>query len=105
MYQYRADLIRVVDGDTLHLDVDLGFDIKRKDTFRLYGLNCPEMNTAAGEEARDWLVQKLTEGALIITTRKDKREKYGRYLVTLWIDNENVNLQMIEAGHAVPYMV
>ena len=94
----------MVDGDTLHLSVDLGFDIKRRDTFRLYGLNAPEMSTEAGVAARDWLVQTLTEGVLIITTRKDRREKYGRYLATLWIDHVNVNEAMIAAGHAVPYL-
>lgn len=97
-------MIRVVDGDTLHLDVDLGFDIKRKDAFRLYGLNAPEMSTEAGLAAKEWLIAKLTEGVLIITTHKDRREKYGRYLATLWIDQKNVNQAMIEEGHAVPYM-
>lgn len=104
MYQYKAEVIKVVDGDTVHLSVDLGFDIKRRDAFRLYGINAPEMNTPEGIAAKEWLVQKLTEGVLIITTRKDKREKYGRYLATLWIDQKNVNDQMVEAGHAVPYM-
>lgn len=104
MYQYRAEVLSVVDGDTLHLSVDLGFDIKRRDTFRLYGINAPEMSTPEGIAAKAWLVQKLTEGALVITTRKDKREKYGRYLATLWIDMKNVNEQMVAAGHAVAYM-
>lgn len=104
IYQYKAEVLKVVDGDTLHLSVDLGFDIKRRDTFRLYGLNAPEMSTPEGVAAKEWLVGKLTEGVLIITTRKDAREKFGRYLATLWIDHNNVNEAMIAAGHAVSYL-
>lgn len=104
MYQYRATVLRIVDGDTLHLDVDLGFDVRRKDSFRLAGLNAPEMSTAEGEAARDWLVDQLHgHDTITITTHKDKREKYGRYLATLWLNNESVNVAMIEAGHAVAY--
>ena len=98
-------MLRVVDGDTLHLEVELGFDIKRRDTFRLYGLDAPEMSTEAGVAAKEWLVQQLAEGALIITTHKDRRERYGRYLATLWVDGVDINQAMVEAGHAVPYMV
>ncbi|HET7110212.1 MAG TPA: thermonuclease family protein [Gemmatimonadales bacterium] len=103
MYQYRADVIRIVDGDTLHLDVDLGFDIRRADTFRLYGINAPELSTAEGLAAKDWLTDQLAGGIDMVTTHKDTREKYGRYLGTLWVDGVNINEAMVEAGHAVPY--
>jgi micrococcal nuclease len=103
MYQYKAKVIRIVDGDTLHLEVELGFDVTRKDSFRLYGLDAPELNTDAGKAAKVWLAEALTQGVLIITTHKDDREKYGRYLATLWIDQKNVNEAMIAAGHAVVY--
>ena len=104
MYQYRAVVLRVVDGDTLHAEVDLGFDIKRRDTFRLFGINAPEMSTPEGVVAKEWLTESLGQGALVVTTHKDKREKYGRYLATLWIDNVNVNEAMVAAGHAVVYL-
>lgn len=103
MYEYRATVIRVVDADTLWLDADLGFDIKRKDSFRLYGIDAPELPTPEGLTARDWLIERLTRGPLTITTYKDRRERYGRYLATLWIEGVNLNEAMIEAGHAVPY--
>lgn len=107
MYQYRAEVIRVVDGDTLHLDVDLGFDVKRKDSFRLYGINAPEKNTPEGMAAKEWLEAILTDGptfrTITITTHKDQREKYGRYLATLWIGERNINETMIDQGFAVPY--
>jgi micrococcal nuclease len=103
MYQYRCQILRIVDGDTIHLDVDLGFDVRRKDSFRLYGINAPEMSTGEGEAARDWLVEQLAHGIDMLTTHKDQREKYGRYLATLWVDGKNINEEMVKAGHAVPY--
>ena len=103
MYQYKAAVLKVVDGDTLHLEVELGFDVKRRDSFRLAGLNAPEMSTVEGVAAKEWLEAQLSHGVLIITTHKDSREKFGRYLATLWIDQKNVNTAMIEAGMAVPY--
>lgn len=103
MYEYRATIIRIVDADTVWLEVDLGFDVKRKDSFRLYGINAPEMSTAEGVNAKMWLTEYLKGGPLVITTEKDRREKYGRYLATLWVGGQNVNQALIEAGHAVPY--
>lgn len=104
MYEYTANLLRVVDADTVWLDVDLGFDIKRKDSFRLYGINAPELSTPEGRKARDWLVDRLsTVEMLTITTEKDKREKYGRYLCTLWDGELSINDQLVASGYAVEY--
>lgn len=107
MYQYRAWVIRVVDGDTLHLEVDLGFDIRRRDTFRLAGINAPENSTPEGKRATAWLTTRLEEvPTLIVTTTKDSREKYGRYLGRLWDGygrSESINDEMIAAGHASEY--
>lgn len=109
MYEYAATLLKVVDGDTVHLMVDLGFDVQRKDSFRLYGINAPEMGTDEGVQARDHLRLLLAynlgaPNPLRITTIKDRREKYGRYLATLWMGDLNVNQQMVADGHAVEYM-
>lgn len=105
MYEYTAQIIRVVDGDTVWLDVDLGFDVRRKDSFRLYGINAPEMRTPEGIPARDHLIQLLANGnSLRLNTHKDRREKYGRYLATLWVGGINVNEQMVADGYAVAYL-
>ena len=93
----------MVAGDTVWLDVELGFDVKRKDSFRLFGIDAPEMSTPEGVAARGWLIEKLARGLSMVTTHKDDREKYGRYLATLWAGNENINEAMIKAGHAVAY--
>jgi micrococcal nuclease len=106
MYEYRAVVLRVVDGDTVHLDVDLGFDVKRRDSFRFYGINAPEISTAAGKTAKAWLEKRLPVGAVVsVRTQKDKREKYGRYLGTIFLDDVNINEQLVTEGHAQRYMV
>lgn len=105
MYQYHIKVLRVVDGDTLHVDVDLGMDIHVQQTLRLYGLNAPERNTSAGIAASVWLRVRLALAAdLIVDTVKDRREKYGRYLGTLWDGALNINEEMIAAGQAVVYL-
>jgi micrococcal nuclease len=89
IYIYKAELIRVVDGDTVDLIIDLGFDTSRKERFRLYGIDAPEMNTAAGKEAKKWLWDALQplEAIYIQTIQletKAKRDKYGRFLAVLY---------------------
>lgn len=105
MYEYVAKVIRVVDGDTVWLDVDLGFDVRRSDSFRLAGINAPEVSTLEGKQARDWLKTVLNPGdEITVKTFKDKREKYGRYLATILLaDGGNVNDRLVAEGYAVPY--
>jgi micrococcal nuclease len=119
IYIYKAELIRVVDGDTVDLIIDLGFDTQRKERFRLYGVDAPEMNTAAGKEAKAWLREMLQPlKAIYVQTiqlaTKAKRDKYGRFLAVLYrefgdvrtklpekrLALESINSEMIEVGHA-----
>lgn len=107
-YDYRARVVRVIDGDTVVLNVDLGFDIHHTNmTVRLWGINAPEMNTPEGKQARAWLVEKLANQTdILFDSRKDKADKYGRYLAVLWRDGDisSLNDQMVVAGHAQFYM-
>ena len=97
--------MRVVDGDTVWLDVDLGFEIRRREDFRLYGINAPELSTPEGKAAAAWLTAKLPPGQVVtVQTLKDKREKYGRYLAAIVLGDVNLNAALVDAGHAVPYM-
>jgi micrococcal nuclease len=119
IYIYKAELIRVVDGDTVDLIIDLGFDTQRKERFRLYGIDAPEMNTLAGKAAKAWLWEVLQplEAIYVQTIQletKAKRDKYGRFLAVLYSDLsdlranlqpktlavESVNARMIVEGHA-----
>lgn len=109
MYEYRAQLTRLVDGDTVHVQVDPGLDLRVNLTLRFYGLDAPEMRTAAGVTAKAWVQawfdQHAPDGLFLLRTVKDKREKFGRYLAVIAsLDRTSVlNDDMITAGHAVPY--
>ena len=120
IYIYKAELIRVVDGDTVDLIIDLGFDTSRKERFRLYGIDAPEMRTKEGKEAKAWLWEALQplEAIYVQTVQlstKAKRDKYGRFLAVLYDDlgdidanramktpvsPASINAKMIAEGHA-----
>jgi micrococcal nuclease len=120
IYIYKAELVRVVDGDTVDLNIDLGFDTFRKERFRLYGIDAPEMRTEAGKAARAWLWEALQplEAIYVQTIQletKAKRDKYGRFLAVLYdrfpqagqivaqpgsLPLYSVNLAMVDLGHA-----
>lgn len=106
MYEYGASVIRVVDGDTVDLRLDLGLDISLNLRVRLSGIDAPERGKPGGSEATAWLSEKLKPRVdVLVKTEKDRREKYGRYLATIYLlgDVTHINEQMIEAGHAKPY--
>lgn len=110
LYEYRAKVLRVVDGDTIYLSVDMGLETTRILEVRLYGINCPEMHdTPAGPAAKAYTEAWLgfhanLDGWLLLRTIKDKREKYGRYLA-LVLDGDGegacLNDMLVDAGHAV----
>jgi micrococcal nuclease len=109
--KYPARLVRVIDGDTVELDVDAGFRMLYTDSFRLAGINAPEMKTAEGPAAKAWLLTKLSElsafgsGKFPLQIESHKQEKYGRWIVTIYDGtNPSVNQQMVTAGQAVSYM-
>ena len=110
VYERHATVVRVVDGDTLHLNVDLGCDIEVAMTVRLSGLNAPEMSTVEGKAAKAYVEQWVEERGprFVVRTEKDKREKYGRYLADLLpFDAEPFTDSLCQAlltyRYAVPY--
>jgi micrococcal nuclease len=111
MYEYRAKILSVHDGDTVHAQLDLGMDVLINITVRLAHINAPELATPEGRTAHGYLAALLPNGLdgawVRIQTIKDRTEKYGRYLATIFMqtsDGEiNVNERMVETGHAVPY--
>lgn len=112
MYQYKVKKFkRIIDGDTVDVNIDLGFGIVLSQRVRLKGVNAAETRTLNAEEkakglsAKEWLVKELTkEGEWIIETTKE--DKYGRILGTLYLVGEpvTVNERMLNEGVAVPYM-
>jgi len=104
IYQYRASVLSVVDGDTIWVQIDLGFDAYQNMSLRLAGINTPEMSTPEGRAARDWLVARLEPfEEIIIETIKDRKEKYGRYLAYIILNDVNINEEMLTLGVAKPY--
>ena len=113
-YIYRIRTIsKVVDGDTIDADIDLGFDISLSKRIRLAGIDTPESRTtnvkekAMGLESKEWL-KKTLEGAkdiLIKTELPDSTEKYGRIIGHLFINGQETSLnnQMIYEGYALAY--
>ena len=78
LYTYKAKVLRVVDGDTLWVRIDLGFKIKIRQKLRLRGIDTPEMNTAEGRRARDYVKAVLAgvPWVVVTTTRPDKYDRY-----------------------------
>ena len=111
MYEYRAELVRVVDGDTIDCVLDLGFDIKYKCRVRLKGINTPEIRTRDLEEkkrgfaAKDRVVELLDSNhGFVVKTELDKKGKYGRILGTIVLDNNaTINQILLVEGHAEVY--
>lgn len=102
MYTYAAKVLRVLDGDTIEADIDLGFDMHYIAKVRLAGINAPEMKTPQGAPAKAHLANLLTNQNLVITTKINKEfEKYGRVLGEITINGVSINQQMITEGFAV----
>ena len=113
-YIYRIkSVLKVVDGDTIDADIDLGFSISLTKRIRLAGIDTPESRTTDAEEkklgleAKDWLKHRLegAEDIIIRTQLPDSTEKYGRIIGHLFINGEeqSINTQMIVEGYAWSY--
>ena len=111
MYEYSCTVEKVVDGDTIDVILDLGFDILYKSRVRLYGIDTPESRTrnldekARGKMASTFLKEAIADGDKIViqTKLKDSKGKFGRVLGTVVCDGENVNEAMIEGYMAAKY--
>ena len=91
LYYYVAKVVRIIDGDTIVLDIDLGFNtIRHNEHCRLFGINAPETRTKDLEEKERGLISKnrLEElcpvGTEILIKTRTPKDKYGRYLVSLF---------------------
>lgn len=110
LYEYFARPISVYDGDTMKVDIDLGFRTWiHNETIRLLGIDAPEVRGGerkAGLASREFLRSRvMNQERILLHTFKDKRGKYGRWLadVRVW-DGEDwvsVNQEMLDSGYAV----
>jgi len=119
MYEYRATIVKVVDGDTVDVDIDLGFGIVLSDErVRVAGIDTPESRTRDKEEKKFGLaakarVKQLLGKTCVLKTQinkngEDMKGKFGRILGDFWVERyegkrERVTDIMIEEGHCVAY--
>jgi len=115
MFEYRVKQItKIVDGDTIDVDIDLGFNISYSQRLRLAGIDTPESRTTdklektLGLESKEYLKYKLKDAKDVVvkTEKPDSSEKYGRILGWVYLDGstKSINEQMIEDGYAWGYM-
>jgi micrococcal nuclease len=110
MYEYNCKIVRVVDGDTVDVDVDLGWSTFRcGERIRLYGVDTPECRSRDAEEkAAGLLAKEFVEGALHVggtyTLITREKGKFGRYLgVIMLSDKTSINAALVSEHLAVPY--
>jgi len=112
MYEYRCSVVKVIDGDTVDVDIDLGFGIwLKKERIRLRGIDTPESRTRDLEEKKYGLMAKLflekmlSEHQIILKTYKDAEGKFGRILGDLYQSNDSIsiNQHLVNNHHAVIY--
>ncbi|MEK9694833.1 MAG: thermonuclease family protein [Candidatus Poseidoniales archaeon] len=115
MYEYRCTVVKIVDGDTVDVDIDLGFGIwMRNERIRLLGIDTPESRTRDKEEkkyglaAKKYLTEMLNdEGGIVLKTKKDAEGKFGRILGELWrttdYADKSINQYLVDEHHAVQY--
>ena len=121
MFEYKVEITRVIDGDTVDGMIDLGFSVHRKIRIRLYGINTPESRTRDLEEkerglkAKDRLVEILEANNNKVDLKSHGVGKFGRCLGELFYLKHNesdyhsefvkisINNQLVEEGHAVQY--
>jgi len=115
MFEYYVKKVsKVVDGDTIDVDIDLGFDISFSSRVRLAGIDTPESRTtdkmekALGLESKEYLKKAIDASKTVVikTEKMDSSEKYGRILGWLFLDGSkvSVNEQMIADGYAWGYL-
>ena len=115
MYEYRCKIVKIIDGDTVDVDIDLGFGVwLHKERVRLFGIDTPESRTSDKEEkvygliAKEWITKFMPLGSMqTLITEKDKSGKYGRILGKFRVNDGSydiiLNDWMIANHHAVAY--
>jgi len=111
MYEYAIkQVVKVVDGDTIDIIIDLGFDLTKKERVRLAGIDTPESRTRdleekeLGLEAKDFLTRRLEDGMISgLKVKTEKDGKYGRMLGWVFCGQTNINEEMVYRGYAWEY--
>ncbi len=105
MYQYRATIERVTDGDSYVATVDLGWHVSIAGSIRLIGVDCPETGTEAGTAATAFVTDLFANArqVTVTTIRRDPARSFARYLARVDVDGADLAALIIDAGHGTPY--
>ena len=103
MYEYKAFVKKVVDGDTIDVTIDLGFNIQYTERVRLARINAPELSTDAGKLVKTFMVDSLEGKDVTIKTEKNKFDKYGRWIAEVYYNEQSINQLLLDKNMAVPY--
>lgn len=103
MYQYKAKVVRWVDGDTLLCLIDLGFYTHKEERLRLARVDTPELRGAEkedGKRVKQIVTDRYPKDTILMIESK-KRDRYGRFIAELYYEGENINQWLIDNGHAI----
>jgi len=111
MFEYQCKIVKVIDGDTADVDIDLGFGVwMKKQRVRFYGVDTPESRTSDKEEkvyglmAKEFVLAHLPIGSTqVLRTKKDGVGKYGRILGEFVVDDTTLNQLLIDTHNGVAY--
>ena len=109
MYEYAVKkIVKIVDGDTIDIEIDLGFSLTKKERVRLAGIDTPESRTRDLEEKAEGLLatsflEKQLDEAVDLRVKTEKDGKYGRMLGWLHDGDKNINKYMVIKGYAWEY--
>lgn len=106
MYTYKATVVKIVDGDTVDLNIDLGFHTWVMKRVRLSGINAPERYEEGGKTATEFVKMQIPVGSEVtIQTHLDSNDKYGRVLGEIFTPNNilSINKMLLNNGLATVY--
>lgn len=102
--RYPAEVVKIIDGDTVKLRLDAGFHIQLTENFRLARINTPEIRgpeRPEGLKAKEFLATEMPIGSQVEITTMKSPGKYGRWIVEIWLGDVNINDLLVESGHAI----
>ena len=110
MFTYKIkEILKIYDGDTITVLIDLGFHVTKKEVLRFALIDAPEirgLERPDGLKSRDWLRERLNTAVqenrdIIVKTSKDSKGKYGRYIAEIFIDDISINREIVNEGLAI----
>ncbi len=105
MEKYEAEILRIIDGDTYDVLVNLGWGVLMRHRVRLRGIDTPEMNTQEGKDAKAFAEEILLDQRIYLTNVAKRTDKYGRTVAKIWLVDEgrDITEYLLTEGYGVPY--